>query len=57
MCTSACQKDRKEGEGVGYLSLSERKKLLALIFYPKYLYYICTTIKKYIKLYIYEYLV
>lgn len=38
MCTSACQKDRKGGKEVGYLSLSERKKLSVLIFYPKYLY-------------------
>ena len=38
MCTSACRKDRKGGKEVGYLSLSERKKLSVLIFYPKYLY-------------------
>lgn len=38
MCTSVCRKDQKGGKEVGYLSLSERKKLFSLIFYPKYLY-------------------
>lgn len=57
MCTSACRKDRKGGKEVGYLSLSERKNSLYSYSIPNIYIKFARQFKKYIKLYIYEYLV